>query len=458
MVYKYSILAVLVLFVLLGGCSNFSHPPQPIVDLQKLPQSPLFYLQYETADAQLIEPQHQEFLRQSFLAKYFSPWHQNGYFWPAEEAFRFIAVMHKRAVFAENLRPWPLEKLNALSVAAKSATVPKNGDLAITLRNSNLRLLPSNKPFFFNPQLAGEGFPFDNLQNSAILANTPVKIRLVTADGRWFYVENALTFGWLEASDVATVDTEFIEHFETGRYLAVSQDDVSIYDSEGNYQTTTRIGALYPLLSTTKEQHEITLAAAGVHGRAVVRSAYIATEKGDLFPRPLTLRNIALHADQMAGEPYGWGGLFFNRDCSRSIRDIMVPFGIWLPRNSSEQAAHGEPIALVGLSAVEKEQMVIDQATPFLSILWLPGHVMLYLGQYEGRVIVLHTLWGLKTQNLWGEGGREVIGSTIITTLEPGKELANLARPKGNLLYRIEKMIQIVPITPNSSRNKFGSE
>lgn len=445
MVHKSSVLVVLWLFVLLSGCSNPSQSQQTIADLQRLPQSSLFYLHHEGADNLLIEPQQQQRLSQSFLDNYFSPWHHDGYFWSAEHAVQFIDVMQKRPVFAENLRPWPLEKINALSVAASTAMPPKNEPLAIIVSNSNLRLLPTNKPCFFDPQLAGEGFPFDYLQNSAILANTPVKIRLITADGRWVYIENELIFGWLEANNVATVDTEFIELFETRRYLCVTQDDVLIYDSERNYQTTTRIGGLYPLLSTTSNQHEILLAAADIGGRAVGRSAYIAATQGELFPRPLTQKNIALHVDQMVGEPYGWGGLYFNRDCSHTILDIMTPFGIWLPRNSSKQAAQGESISLNGLSLVEKEQVIRDQATPFLSILWLPGHVMLYVGQYEGRAIVVHTLWGLRTRNLWGEVGREIIGSTVITTLEPGRELSNLARPKGILLYRTEKLVQIVP-------------
>lgn len=48
-------------------------------------------------------------------------------------------------------------------------------------------------------------------------------------------------------------------------------------------------------------------------------------------PIPLTARAAAEIGNRMMGQPYGWGGYLFNRDCSLAMRDLFVPFGVWLP-------------------------------------------------------------------------------------------------------------------------------
>ena len=37
------------------------------------------------------------------------------------------------------------------------------------------------------------------------------------------------------------------------------------------------------------------------------------------------------------GVKYGWGGIDGGRDCSSTIKDLLTPFGIWLPRDSKDQ-------------------------------------------------------------------------------------------------------------------------
>ncbi len=59
---------------------------------------------------------------------------------------------------------------------------------------------------------------------------------------------------------------------------------------------------------------------------------------------------------------------------------------------------------------------------------------MLYIGERDGEPVVFQTMWGVKTQFMFGDEGRHVIGRTVITSLEPGKELYNLSPSRGNLL------------------------
>ena len=58
---------------------------------------------------------------------------------------------------------------------------------------------------------------------------------------------------------------------------------------------------------------------------------------------------------------------------------------------------------------------------------------MLYIGSHKGQPVVLHNAWGLKTLEN-GKESRHIIGKTVITTLEPGKELENLHPDNGLLI------------------------
>ncbi len=103
--------------------------------------------------------------------------------------------------------------------------------------------------------------------------------------------------------------------------------------------------------------------------------------------------------------------------------DLFAPFGIWLPRNSSRQAQAGEVLPLGELFGEEKEKAILDGGIPFLTLIWMKGHIGLYLGEHQGRAAFLHNVWGVKTESFWGEEGRAIVGKTVVTTLQPGAEL-----------------------------------
>ncbi|HEX9933657.1 MAG TPA: NlpC/P60 family protein, partial [bacterium] len=144
--------------------------------------------------------------------------------------------------------------------------------------------------------------------------------------------------------------------------------------------------------------------------------------------------------------PYGWGGMYQNRDCSATIRDLFIPFGILLPRNGNHQAEEGFGAVDLGmLDPAEKEKTVIQKGIPFLTLLWFKGHIMLYIGHERGRALAFHNLWGIRTRTRSGEEGRYIVGEAVVTTLSPGKGLRR-ADPDGDLLRRIQKMVFVVPL------------
>ena len=186
---------------------------------------------------------------------------------------------------------------------------------------------------------------------------------------------------------------------------------------------------------------EVLVATAGKNGQALLQKGFVSAEAAAEKPLRFNRVNAARIANELIGEPYGWGGLYGNRDCSAMTRDFFTVFGIWLPRHSADQVKEtGFLVDLQGLSAMEKEKTIIAKGIPYLSLLWRKGHVMLYIGQKDGRALIFHNAWGVRTKDLQGREGRKIIGQAVITTLEPGKELRNVDTDAGSLLDHIAAM------------------
>jgi len=181
-----------------------------------------------------------------------------------------------------------------------------------------------------------------------------------------------------------------------------------------------KVGALFPLAKNGKQY---LVASKDKKGRAKIKNVFV-RNKGLIAKKPLafTPKNVALLAKEFYGEPYGWGGSYECRDCSATTRDFLGAFGIFLRRNSSKQAQDGKSMNIKNYPKAHKKQVINKYAEPFRSLLYVPGHVVLYLGQYKGEPVIMHTYWGMRKK----DGTKLVTGRTIITTTEPGKERADI--------------------------------
>ena len=158
------------------------------------------------------------------------------------------------------------------------------------------------------------------------------------------------------------------------------------------------------------------------------------------YPVPLTAAALARVGNVMMGQPYGWGGYLDNRDCSALMLDIFTPFGLWLPRNSGQQAKAGKVVSLAKLDASAKKALIRETGKPFTTLLWLPGHIVLYIGEYQGEPAIYHDIWGVRVQDETGATSRGVIGKVAITSLSPGAELPLISSP-ASLLDRTGAMV-----------------
>jgi hypothetical protein len=203
-----------------------------------------------------------------------------------------------------------------------------------------------------------------------------------------------------------------------------------------------------------KEEERFWVVNAAVTGegeQAVLATARIAKEDARPHPLPFTADHVALIGAELLKAPYGWGELYRDRDCSATTRDFFLPFGVWLPRNSREQLKSGPFVSLANLPNAEKEKIIREQGAPFQTLLYRKGHIMLYAGLHEGKPVALHDTWALRFRQDDGPEEKLYIGRTVITSLEPGKEL-KLTR--GTNLDHIEGMLILpaLPVNPDGEK------
>jgi hypothetical protein len=304
---------------------------------------------------------------------------------------------------------------------------------AITLRHCDLKIYPTSSDFYYNPKRTGEGFPFDYNQNSSFNINTPLMVSHYSKDKKWLYVRSGYAYGWLPIEDVAFVNWAFIKRFKSGSYAVTIQDNLSL--KNGTEQTIVKLGTLFPIDRETKKYLIATKDSKG-YAKVELLSALnhgIIAKK----PIPFNKKNVALIANQLIGEPYGWGGKLEARDCSSLTRDFFAPFGIFLRRNSYKQARDSRrTINLKRLSLKEKKRIILKKAKPFRSLLYVRGHITLYLGSWRGEPVMLHNYWGARLKS----GKKLIFGRAIITSTEIGKERADIRR-SSMLIKSFKKII-----------------
>ena len=391
--------------------------PHFVEDLYRFPQDIEVY-----AKKNALNHKRRYDIQKAFDKNYFSVW---SYKRPPEKAATArwpFRVYTKGCAYGENLQLIPQSWYDEMLEQANFKHFGNVSRYGMTLHFSSLRNFPTHKPLFRDPNRAGEGFPFDYLQNSAIHANEPVFISHYSKDGAWTYVYTSYASGWLPSYTIAYLNKKERRKWQKAKPVYLLKEKVALTDTQGHFLYYSRIGMR---LSFIKKRGLYTYA------RAVAPGAFnkptfvtIRFKNSDVTTKPLLLnqKNLTRITQGVMKSNYGWGGLYEERDCSSTLRDIYAPFGIWVPRNSRQQSRVGKVISLKGLTPEEKEKKIIEKAIPFETFLHRKGHIMLYLGTYENNIMILHNMWGIKTVDDHAEEGRVIVGKVVISTLDIGSE------------------------------------
>lgn len=425
---NYFLLFALLALLLLGsGCARKKIPAAPgaqqaeiLADLKNFPQNLEVYAKLSHPHERLLSQADQEYLASRFLDIYFGPWSMRKTTVKKSE----VAIFFKKARgYKKDGSLWNQHEWDALAQNANLAHFPSIAQPAITLRETDLRELPTHEARSDKPEKINT-YPFDYFQYSRLAPGMPLLIAHATNDGKWVYAECPIASGWVDAKDVGYIDDEFKSAYRNNKFVALIKNNVSFKGQIAN------IGCVLPLQGKQPGGAFTVLAPAkNQNAKTAIATASIAADSAVEMPWQMTAENVAQVGNQFMGQKYGWGGTLGDRDCSATIRDLFTPFGIWLPRNSAAQARRGAVLSLEGLSPAAKKEKILALGMPFLSLLGLRGHIGLYVGEWKGEPALFHNVWGVRIVRDGNDDERFVIGKTVVSSLSPGKELQNLYLP-----------------------------
>jgi len=309
---------------------------------------------------------------------------------------------------------------------------------AITLRHVNIRAFPTIKPLLRDPNKAGEGFPFDYLQNSTVHANKPLFVSHYSKDKEWVYAFSSFTSGWIKASEIVFLEKKYTDSWQKAQQIFFTREDIPVYNEKGDFLFSSKIGMMLALISEGKNYY--TALAISSHKNSEPMFEKVKISKGVAQRDVLKLDKKSFRAimSEIIKSNYGWGGMYGQRDCSSTLRDMYAPFGIWLPRNSSQQAKVGKIISLEELNDEEKIALIKEKAIPFQTLLYKKGHIVLYVGTFGGEIAIFHNTWGIKTKKDDVEG-RVVIGKTVFSSLKLGRNVENYDK-EAEILTNLKSM------------------
>lgn len=271
-------------------------------------------------------------------------------------------------------------------------------EYALVVRETDLREIPTDG--------IGMKKPFDNefdyFQYSRLECGTPLAVLHFSRERDWCLVQTSFAKGWVRAADIAAGAGEDLLRFVNAPQLVAVGNGMDVYVDPQWRRHAFRLpmGAALPYLLSSPEHYRVMIPVSDAKGRLRFREGYVKnSEPAKTGYLPYTQEGVLRQAFLLLGKPYGWGGMFGGRDCSRFLRDVFRSFGIRLPVNSLRQSHfHPERKNLDGMTDEDKTA-ALRSFTGKPALLYLRGHIMLLLGVVDGRVYAIHSTWAYREES-----------------------------------------------------------
>lgn len=282
-----------------------------------------------------------------------------------------------------------------------------------SVRRASLRRLPTNDFLGESP----DDLFYDQLASSECMPFLPVIVVHESLDGLWYFVWFYGCGGWVEKENIALCPSrgDWLRRQTIDSFLLVSGRELRLNVDRGCDDLSALVlpmGTRLPLL--TREEapghvsgresfmsYVVKLPVRGSDGMIADEIALIPmscdVHTGYL---PYTSRNVLNQAFKLLGDRYGWAGLDLSNDCSGIVREIFRCFGIELPRASGSQAQTvNGTIMDLSSSTVEEKKALISGLLPG-SLLYFPGHIMIYLNTVGGVPYALSSVGSFATEDM----------------------------------------------------------
>lgn len=290
----------------------------------------------------------------------------------------------------------------------------------LLVKPTTMRLLPTDVIITAKPK----DVEFDILAHSELRLAEPVVVLHHSSDEQWLFIVSNIGRGWVpkQAVGLAKQKDQVLDYMQQARTVLLESKATLNTDQQ---EVVVKMGCM--LAFHTKE--EVRIPGQDKTGHLLFKVAMVMEPQSwsnqFLVPTP---RNMISQAFKMLDLSYGWGGSQGIGDCSDLVRRIGLCFGMIWPRSTKalEQGFNATPIKMSQNPDLKSGQ----------TLLTLPGHVMLVIGQLNGTTYVIHNLYGIHGQDKEGPLIKRV-ARVIVSDLSLGQ-----GSHKGSLKTRVNKKIE----------------
>lgn len=212
-----------------------------------------------------------------------------------------------------------------------------------------------------------------------------VVIKKYNADKSWAFVYSVDYYGWVPTKNIMKMSKSQMLGNRNKKFIVFT--DRQYKTDEGDIID---MGTKLPLVKSDSNYYTVEMP---IHGNSYkTRHVSIPKSKATEGYMEFNQANIIKQALKFKGEKYGWGHSNLTRDCSGFVRDTFRTFGIIIPRDSSSQEIEdiGKKVSFKGINGrTKREKLMMSNSAG--SLLYLPGHVFMYIGVDENsKPMIMH--------------------------------------------------------------------
>ena len=306
---------------------------------------------------------------------------------------------------------------------------------AVVTQRSSLRTFPTLDRVF-NEKLNTD---IDRFQESAVFPGEALAVLHTSKNQQWVFVQNYHYRAWVQRKDIAFASKKQVQQFiDQPERIVITGARVYTNVNPAHNATSEvalEMGVNLPLITNntvnttnvfgqnTYNNYTVLLPTRTAEGYLQLTPTLIAKSADvSIGFLPLTKNNIVQQAFKFLGERYGWGHDFNGRDCTGFIGEIFKSFGLYLPRNSGQQGK-----SQVGTNHLFNEDTLPNERYRALTnlaigdLLYLPGHVAMFIGYVNNKPYIIHDVHGMEYINTKGQKVVGVLNGVSVTPLLPFK-------------------------------------
>ena len=261
----------------------------------------------------------------------------------------------------------------------------------LTVKKVSLRSFPDETPIFSSLEHS-EINNMDRFQQTGCFPFEPLIILHESTDSKWFFVETYNYRGWTKQENIAVAEDkkQVFDYANCEEFLMVIAKNIKLNTEEILCSMGTKI-----YLQKSTDNYQIKIPSRTKEG--TIKFITTQLKKSPSIVEgylPFTRLNIINQGLKFLDDKYDWGDRFTGKDCSSFILTIYKTFGFRIPRDADEQ----EQCSDYSLKFNNQDTL---NSLELGDILFMEGHVMLYIGEYKGTHYMLHNFayYSEKTNN-----------------------------------------------------------